>query len=105
MAKKRSFSDVFAKYKTYDDSKGRGSVNDWRSKFQERMGREQAETIVKDDNPLTIMGFTSLPTLAELKKQYRELMIKNHPDMGGDVKKCQKIIAAYTLLEERCTDE
>ena len=41
------------------------------------------------------MYFESCRTLQDLKKLYRELALKNHPDMGGDVATMQAINAEY----------
>lgn len=102
MAKKRSFSDVFSKYKTYDPAKeGYGSVKDWRGSFKETMGVGEAATALGDDSPLTILGLTAMPTYDELKKLYRKLMKVHHPDAGGDAERAKLIIAAYTVLESQ----
>lgn len=39
--------------------------------------------------------FTKIETLEELKKQYRALAMKNHPDRGGDVETMKLINAEY----------
>jgi hypothetical protein len=95
------FKDVFNKYKTYDDSNGRGNLDEWRSSF-ESMHKDEAIGLLKKKDPLSIFGLTELPNLESLKKIYRKLMMENHPDHGGDHKKCKEIIAAFTLLEIRC---
>lgn len=55
----------------------------------------------REDNPLSILGFTHLPTLSELKKMYRKLILIHHPDAGGCAKMATKIIAAYAILVAR----
>jgi curved DNA-binding protein CbpA len=62
---------------------------------------EEAKELIKDKNPLSIMGFNSLPNLIELKERYRKLMLEHHPDKGGDPLVCKKIIASFTVLEKR----
>lgn len=37
-------------------------------------------------------------TEGEIKKAFRKLSIKNHPDKGGDKEKFQKIQRAYEIL-------
>lgn len=39
--------------------------------------------------------FTKIETLEELKKQYRTLAMKNHPDRGGDPEEMKLINAEY----------
>ena len=95
------FADTLKKYKTYDDSMGRGCVNEWRSAF-ESMNKDEAIGILKRKDPLNIFGLSELPSLEILKKIYRKLMLENHPDRGGDHKKCKEIIAAFTILEIKC---
>lgn len=43
----------------------------------------------------TVLGFTEIPTEEELKKRYRQLVKKEHPDRGGDVEKYEEITKAY----------
>lgn len=38
---------------------------------------------------------------ADLKKAYRELMFKHHPDRGGDVEIAKKVSAAYDVLKDQ----
>ena len=98
-----SFSKLFAKYKTYDDSKGRGSVEEWSSIFDEKMSSSDAHRLMKKENPLEVFGFISMPTMSELRREYRKLVMEHHPDKGGDPIYCKKIIAAYTILEAQLT--
>lgn len=101
MAKKikRKFSDVFSKYKTYDDNLGRGSVDEWRDSFNNTYSPEEARNIIKEKDPYHILGLEKESTLDVIKSRYRKLVMENHPDKGGDPIKCKAIIAAYTLLE------
>jgi DnaJ-domain-containing protein 1 len=94
-----SFDKLFSKYKTYDDSNGRGSIEEWGRLFNEKMNSSDAMKIMKRDNPLEILGLTKMPDIDELKSVYRKLVMQHHPDKGGDPILCKKIIAAYTILE------
>lgn len=96
-----NFAKLFDRYKTYDDSHGRGNVQEWRRAFDTRMNLDEAKQIVRDNDPLIILGLVELPSLAVLKNIYRKLMLENHPDRGGDPVKCKKIIAAFTILEKK----
>jgi DnaJ-class molecular chaperone len=45
------------------------------------------------------LGVSESATQDEIKKAYRSLASKNHPDKGGDTAKFQEIQAAYAALE------
>lgn len=51
-----------------------------------------------------IKYFENVRTLEELKRQYRELALKHHPDRGGTVKVMQAINAEYETLFARVKD-
>jgi len=52
---------------------------------------------------MLIMGFSvkSRPTLEDMKKRYRRLALRHHPDKGGDESKMKEITEAYGLLTGR----
>jgi hypothetical protein len=93
-------------YRTYNPRKeGYGSVQDWAAAFDTRMGREEAARVLKDDDPLVIMGFTAMPSMDELKRQYRKLIMANQAGTRFDASQAEqdalkKIIAAYCTLED-----
>lgn len=97
--KKKNFKEVFSKYKTYDDSFGRGSVDEWRDSFNRTYSQEEAKTILKEKDPYFILGLDRGCNIETIKSQYRKLVRENHPDRGGDPIKCKAIIAAYSILE------
>ena len=45
-----------------------------------------------------VLGVARTATADEIKKAFRKLASKNHPDKGGDTKKFQEIQAAYDTL-------
>ena len=45
-----------------------------------------------------ILGVGSNPTADELKKAYRKMAMKHHPDKGGDEEEFKKLNSAYHLL-------
>ena len=47
------------------------------------------------------MYFDTCETLDELKKEYKKLALKNHPDCGGDENEMKKINNAYTIKFEQ----
>ena len=50
------------------------------------------------DEALEMLELPKLVTKADLKKQYRFLSKKNHPDIGGDEEKQEQLNFAYALL-------
>lgn len=99
--KERKFSDIFSKYKTYDTSQGHGSQEEWSVAWESMTGGQAAEVLSEQSrSPLAILGFLITPTVSELKTRYRELILKHHPDQGGDSKMAREIIAAYTVVLE-----
>jgi DnaJ family protein A protein 2 len=56
-------------------------------------------------DPYNVLGVSRNATKDEIKKAYRKLAVKHHPDKGGDEKKFQEITNAYTVLtSEESTD-
>jgi DnaJ family protein A protein 2 len=56
--------------------------------------REPADTQALYD----VLGVTKKATQSEIKKAFRKLALKKHPDKGGDVEEFKKIQAAYEVL-------
>lgn len=85
-AKRKSNFDKI-KYQKYEGEKG--STAQW---------KEAAKGVfsINDENCLETLGIAGVPeTEAQLKKIYRDLMLANHPDRGGDPEKAARINAAY----------
>jgi DnaJ-class molecular chaperone len=96
--------DFMAGYKTYDTSEGYGSTFDWKRSFYKRMSKEEAEEILNEDSPYTILGLRFGATKEQIKQAYRKLAVKYHPDHNRGNEKYytvmfQKINAAYTILK------
>jgi hypothetical protein len=99
MRTKKEKKPFLLRYKTYDPSvEGYGNVNQWRSAWEGMSFDEAKETT---DEPLTVLGFTSIPSRSELDKRFRELVKKHHPDHGGDPIMFKKVHAAWVLLKDR----
>ena len=47
---------------------------------------------------LAILGLPPDATPQQIKRRYRTLAKRYHPDMGGDPRQMQQLIAAYELL-------
>ena len=99
---KKGFMDG---YKTYNvKEEGYGDESAWKRAFNQRMGYEEARTILSNDDAYSILGILVGATLAEIKKAFHKMAMKWHPDKNPDVDttaKMQKIIAAYTFLSKK----
>ena len=101
---KKEFMDG---YKTYDTSDGFGNSNEWRKTFSKRMGSKEARKILEEENktPEQILEIDNKDwmfyTFGALRRKYKEMIMKYHPDRGGATNMAQRIIAAYTILKGR----
>jgi DnaJ-class molecular chaperone len=97
---KRPFSPN-TKYQ-YDPSvEGYGNARQWKSAFNKRMGLDAAKEAVGSGSPYDILGVSAKATWDEIKKVYRKLVMKHHPDKGGQPATFRKIQGAYEILEDR----
>ena len=53
-----------------------------------------------DPRLLGLLGLPPLATLADIKKRFRELAKRHHPDHGGDAEKFMELMRAYEQLTE-----
>lgn len=89
-------------YKTYDvKAEGHGSPHEWKDAFRERMGLDEARRVVADGSPYDILGVNEKATWEQIKKAYRKMAMKHHPDKGGDAAMFRKVQGAYEILEDR----
>jgi DnaJ-domain-containing protein 1 len=54
--------------------------------------------ILERQQALSVLGLPPNATRQQIKRRYRALAKKHHPDRGGDQRQMQRIIAAYELL-------
>lgn len=111
MTEKKPKKPFMSGYKTYDDSQGHGSPDEWTEAFRVRMGFDEAVAVLGDDDPLMILGLVEVAnahllrafTGPEIKKAYLRMAKRWHPDMNmGDETHAEsmfkKIQAAYVKL-------
>lgn len=54
--------------------------------------------LIERQQALIVLGLPANATRQQIKRRYRALAKKYHPDRGGDQKQMQRIIAAYEVL-------
>jgi len=52
-------------------------------------------------NPYKVLGLDKTATEQEIKKRYRKLSMKLHPDRGGDEEAFKKVAEAYGILSDK----
>ncbi len=57
-----------------------------------------ARTIMQRQQALAVLGLPPTATPQQIKRRYRALAKRHHPDRGGDRQQMQRIIAAYEFL-------
>ncbi len=68
-------------YKTFDpEAEGYGSSWQWRGAFRERMGMDEAREVLQDTSPHAVLELPTGATWNEIKRAYRALALKFHPD-------------------------
>ena len=61
-------------------------------------GSNPARVILQRQQALAVLGLPPNATPQQVKRRYRALAKRHHPDRGGDPRQMQKIIAAYEFL-------
>ena len=91
-------------YKTYKpDEEGFGNPDKWRDLFQHRMGLNEAKRVLKDRNAWQVLEINQNDPWHVVRKAYRRLALKYHPDVNKEKDAASKYIeiqAAYEVLEE-----
>jgi DnaJ-class molecular chaperone len=69
--------------------------------FEQHHHQQQQQSFVSADTEYyDTLGITKQASAAEIRKSYRSLSLKHHPDKNGDVSKFQKINEAYETLSD-----
>lgn len=86
MSKEKKPKKAFMEgYKTYDTTFGFGSPDEWKAAFEKRINFGVVITIEKKEQKKDILQpLYDAKDFLELRKSYRELMLKYHPDKAGD---------------------
>ena len=53
------------------------------------------------EDPYKILGIERNASSSDIKKAYRKLAIKHHPDKGGDAEKFKQVSGAYDILSNK----
>ena len=83
---------------------GYGSPSQWKKAFNKRMSLDEANTYLKDQSPYDILEVASNSNWEMVKKAFRKMAMKWHPDKNPDniteaEEKMKKILAAYTIIK------
>ncbi|HEV2579416.1 MAG TPA: J domain-containing protein [Ktedonobacteraceae bacterium] len=54
--------------------------------------------VLERQQALAVLGLPPTATPQQIKRRYRELAKKHHPDRGGNSREMQRVIAAYQFL-------
>src|SRR3989442_4668855 len=57
-----------------------------------------ARALLERQQALTVLGLPPTATPQQIKRRYRALAKRYHPDRGGDQQQMKRIIAAYEYL-------
>lgn len=89
----------------YGRTSARGDPDMWRAAFGEAMSEDQAEEILGDDSPWSILGIAVGSSLDVIKRAYRKLCLKLRPDLPdqiqANVDRFKQVHAAYVKLGGR----
>lgn len=69
--------------------------------FEEMRGGRKPKGPIDNKKYYELLGVDKDATFDQIKKAYRKLAIKMHPDKGGDPEKFKEITQAYEVLSDR----
>lgn len=62
-----------------------------------------ARYMLQRQQALAVLGLPPNATPEQIKRRYRQLAKRYHPDRGGDQREMQRIISAYEFLKKERT--
>lgn len=85
---------------------GYGNPDQWRGAFAKRMSLEDAEVIIGDGSPWSVLGIRQGASDEQIRKAYKQKALEFHPSSARNAGKDQavlekafkKVVAAYTML-------
>lgn len=101
MAKKRNIWTDPAPYGTHVGEWG--SPQAWRQAFDEVWSYAQGvdtDDIQIGESPYAVLGLGNSASFDEVKAAFRRLVLKHHPDHGGDKEECRRVIAAFRQIKD-----
>ncbi len=88
-------------YRPYGTNKGkRGNPQQWRTAFEETMSLNEANEVIQDNSPWAILFVSRDANFEAVKKAFRKMCFKTHPDYGGTNAEFRKVNAAYSILKD-----
>ncbi|GCE49530.1 DnaJ-like protein [Thermosporothrix hazakensis] len=57
-----------------------------------------ARSFLLKQQALSVLGLPLNATPQQIKRRYRQLAMRYHPDRGGDPRQMQRVIEAYNIL-------
>lgn len=84
LKEKKSKRGFLEGYKTYDTSNGFGLVDDWKRAFEKRFNFVSVTIQQKAEKEDIVKSLYDAKDFFELRKAYRELMMRYHPDVAGE---------------------
>lgn len=68
-----------------------------------RSSTNPVRPLLQRQQALNVLGLPPNATRQQIKQRYRSLAKKYHPDMGGDPRQMQRLVAAYEFLMKEQT--
>ena len=99
--RKRNIWTDPAPYGTYKGEPG--SPQQWRQAFDEvwryASGVDTSDVKI-GESPYAVLGLPNSASFDEVKASFKKLVLKHHPDHGGDNETCRRVIAAFKQIKD-----